>query len=74
VPLDEYSDDRLDGDCPAMDARYDSLIEEFRKEMRPNIVLMEMISMWNIGRDFALLLELETQSPLAIRRMATRVM
>jgi hypothetical protein len=76
IPFEEYLSKRRSGDCPAIDARCDYLIEDFRREKKPDVVLMELRSMWSGENELALLLEIEPQRPMEclIRRVITRVM
>jgi hypothetical protein len=75
IPFEEYLSLRPPGDCPAIDARCDFLIADYRRRKRENMVLMEMRVMWSGEQQFALLLELEPDGPTdcLIRRIVARV-
>ncbi|KAH6869722.1 hypothetical protein BKA70DRAFT_1414014 [Coprinopsis sp. MPI-PUGE-AT-0042] len=75
IPFEQYLASRLPGDCPAIDARCDHLIQDFRRTRNTNVVLMEMRSLWSGENQFALMLELEPEGPVdcLIRRIVARV-
>ncbi|KAH6899387.1 hypothetical protein BKA70DRAFT_1314264 [Coprinopsis sp. MPI-PUGE-AT-0042] len=59
--MTDYDHLRIQGDCPAMEARVDTIIERFRAESNPNVILMDMHIGWCIERGIAILIEVKKQ-------------
>ncbi|KAH6889587.1 hypothetical protein BKA70DRAFT_877024 [Coprinopsis sp. MPI-PUGE-AT-0042] len=57
LPMLDFDQLRFQGDCPAMEARVDTIIDEFRAGSSPNVILMEMHIAWSMERGIALLIE-----------------
>ncbi|KAH6889588.1 hypothetical protein BKA70DRAFT_1329289 [Coprinopsis sp. MPI-PUGE-AT-0042] len=55
--MTDYDHLRIQGDCPAMEARVDTIIERFRADSNPNVILMDMHIGWCIERGIAILIE-----------------
>ncbi|KAH6906880.1 hypothetical protein BKA70DRAFT_1285735, partial [Coprinopsis sp. MPI-PUGE-AT-0042] len=55
--LDEYLPIRIEGDCPALEARADELIRDFGANFDPRVFLMEFSISWSLRRRIALLIE-----------------
>jgi hypothetical protein len=55
--MEDYDYVRIQGDCPAMEARADTIINEFRGKPNPNVILMDMHLGWCMERGIAILIE-----------------
>ncbi|KAH6899388.1 hypothetical protein BKA70DRAFT_1527107 [Coprinopsis sp. MPI-PUGE-AT-0042] len=57
LPMLDFDQLRFQGDCPAMEVRVNTIIDEFREGSSPNVILMEMHIAWSMERGIALLIE-----------------